>query len=45
MGGTAGVVLMLATMKTVDGKPYFAPLIPLQPRRLLEMVVRSRIKR
>ena len=45
LGGTAGVVLMLATMKTVDGKPYFAPLIPLQPRRLLEMVVRSRIKR
>ncbi|MBR4865443.1 MAG: spore germination protein [Clostridia bacterium] len=45
VGGTVGMVLMLALMKTVDGKPYFAPLIPLQPRRLFEMVVRSRIKR
>lgn len=45
LAAVAVVILIMALMKTIDGKPYFAPLIPFQPGKLRQILMRSRMKR
>ena len=39
------LIFFLSFLKTDDGKPYFAPILPLRPKELKQLFFRSRIKR
>ncbi|MBR3576528.1 MAG: spore germination protein, partial [Clostridia bacterium] len=43
--GTIAILTLAATTKTVSGKPYFYPIIPLDFRVLVKSLIRPRLKR
>jgi len=43
--GTIAILCLAATTKTVSGKPYFYPIIPLDFKVLIKSLVRPRLKR
>ncbi|MBR2846940.1 MAG: spore germination protein [Clostridia bacterium] len=43
--GTLAILSLAATTKTVSGKPYFYPIIPLDFRVLVKSLIRPRLKR
>ena len=43
--GTVAILTLAATTKTVSGKPYFYPIIPLDFKVLVKSIIRPRLKR
>lgn len=43
VGIVLGIIIMAST-KTLTGRPYFYPLIPFNPKKLIKLIFRTRIK-